>query len=354
MTGDARQERTEIRLAAHEWRLRLSLPATTDKDRQDFAAWLTADPRHEDAYDLAVTYWEAMGAVDREDLDRRIFWPGWRFRAAKFAERVVSLIRNAGFQKAFGAAVLATIAFAFYVLSYVRLERVGNDPLIIQHKSAIGETLKVMLADGTAVTLGPATTIHVALSENAREVGFVSGAAMFDVATDTARPFSVRTGDLTATALGTSFDVRHNGGIARVGVAEGRVRVRYSHTIDDTQLRLSSNRELQAGEQVAATPEDGLGVVERIKPDAVGAWREQRLIYANATLRELVADANRYSDRQIDLVDPAGAISGMEVTISVDARDVEQLLMSFPDMFPVSVDDRGDSGILIRPRRAAE
>ena len=169
------------------------------------------------------------------------------------------------------------------------------EPVLASYSSQIGETKRVTLEDGTQAILGAATQIQAAFGPGTRVVRLSGGAAFFEVVADPDRPFSVEAGDLTATAIGTQFDVRSNAGVFRVAVAEGTVRVSYPFTIGGKATSLRSRRNLTAGQEVAATQQQGLRTVEAIDAGKVGAWRQGRLVYLGATVAELVADANRYS-----------------------------------------------------------
>ena len=223
-------------------------------------------------------------------------------------------------------------------------------PAVFQYASQAGATRSLTLADGSAVTLGARTEITVTLSDRAREVRLSAGAALFSVAKDTGRPFSVHAGDLTVTAIGTQFDVRNNGGVARVGVTEGVVEVSYPRLQNGEALVFRDRRRLQAGEQVAATRADGLRSIESVAIDYVGAWRTNRLRYSGATLAELVADARRHSGRTIVVEDKTRTLATQKVTAFFDGGDIDGMLSALPDILPVVVDRTDPAVTVIRAR----
>src|SRR3546814_12246707 len=59
-----------------------------------------------------------------------------------------------------------------------------------------------------------------------RDITLLAGRALFDVAKDPQRPFVVKAGDRTITALGTLFDVDVSPTELRATLAEGVVAVR--------------------------------------------------------------------------------------------------------------------------------
>ena len=99
----------------------------------------------------------------------------------------------------------------------------------------------VQLADGTKVTLTPNSSMHF-LEDFETDYRHVSlrGKARFDVAKDASRPFSVITGDIHTTAIGTVFWVTHldKQTLPSVQLLSGKVAI--------TQKGTTGNRKLLA------------------------------------------------------------------------------------------------------------
>ncbi|MEM6499998.1 MAG: hypothetical protein AAF709_25230, partial [Pseudomonadota bacterium] len=113
---------------------------------------------------------------------------------------------------------------------------------------------------------------------------------------------------------------------------------------------MMTKRRIFAGQKVTATPTDGLSQTEDLKLEDFATWREARLRYQGATLAELIADANRYSAREIILSDELQTFSEDRATMIFDGSDVERLLRSLPILFPVNIEDSGEGAIEITAR----
>jgi transmembrane sensor len=81
-----------------------------------------------------------------------------------------------------------------------------------------------VLADGSTLRLNGATRVTVLLASDRREVRLSRGEAYFDVAHDTARPFTVRAGTSDARVLGTAFDLELRRDQVELAVYRGAVR----------------------------------------------------------------------------------------------------------------------------------
>lgn len=173
-------------------------------------------------------------------------------------------------------------------------------------ETAKGDVRRVALPEGSAITLNTATLVEPAFDREARRVTLVQGEALFDVARDPARPFTVVAAGTAVRAVGTSFTVRlHDDGKVGVIVYEGIVEVSRDGL---PPLRLL------AGSATVASP--GQRLVPEPVPVAVRdraiAWRNGRLDLAGLTLSGAAAEFARYADYRIVIADPE--IAALEVT----------------------------------------
>ena len=343
--------------AALKWRAIMADQPVSATDRQAFTAWLQADFRHREAYEHAEKFWAGLGALERTQLDDTFFQPSWYERLRSDLYGLLQRLPNLGT----GPALTSASAVAALVLALIVLpEWDASSPVDeIFFASGTGELREIALEDGSVVTLGARSEIEVHFDKERRTVTLTAGDAFFDVESDPSRPFMVIAGALRAKVLGTSFDVQLGPGESRVAVSEGLVNVTYptvpqgARLIDEDdaaprQTRILSSRRLAAGQQVAATTGEGLGAVSAINSASIGAWRRSRLVYYDAPLSELVADANRYQDRQILIVDEV--LEDLKVSATFDGSDIDGMLATLTEVFPLRVDREAGEPIVIRAR----
>ena len=343
----------QIKDEAYEWYLLLHGSEATSEDRSAFEQWRVADPRHDDAYDRAATVWTALGNLDTKDLDpdvarrpavdRTMEWLARRLDQLSFAPRWQVLAGGGGV-----AFVVSAIVLAWWAAGG-RTPEVMNPPRVADYATDVGETRSVTLADGTVATLGAATRLRTEISAGERRIFLSRGAAIFEVFPDSGRPFSVAAGMVTATALGTLFEVRMNGDVVRVAVDEGRVEVAKPFMIGGRASSMLTRNELAAGQFITAVEALNADPVAALDEAAFGAWRDDRLDYVGATLRELIADANRYSKRRIVVEGDTAAFDGMRVTAFFDGKDIDSMLALLPSLFSVTVDTAAAQDIVVRP-----
>lgn len=145
-----------------------------------------------------------------------------------------------------------------------------------------GDKIKVLLPDGSDVTLNALSKMrypsHFGIFS--REVE-LDGEAYFSVSADKSRPFSVHTGALDVTVLGTKFNVKAYGGEpVRVHLDEGSVLLE-DHGSLRRVLKPGENAEYDRGTgncQISAT----------FDRDAASAWTRNRQCFNRAPLSEVI------------------------------------------------------------------
>lgn len=163
-----------------------------------------------------------------------------------------------------------------------------------------GRRRSIQLPDGSRVTLDADSAIRFAFSDSKRAVSLESGRAYFSVHKDSERPFSVSAGQLTATAVGTAFDVSRLGDGEQVTTTEGLVQVVVSSNAANPTL-------LPAGMRLTQKDNDiSVGAVDVLRESA---WREGRIVFTGRCLSDVAAEMNRYGSGRLEVKSDAAEIS---------------------------------------------
>lgn len=266
---DAQRSEEGIPLAeqALTWHVRLKDPIATKGDRAAFEAWMSADPRHREAYEEAGRLW-ASSLVPAQALGA----DGW-YRAAPAPRR---------FSPRLAFASIAILA----VLSGVALWRDPGllDRALADHSTAPGQHAEIVLADGTRAYLDGDSAISVSITPERREVVLRRGRAWFDVAHRPDPTFRVLAGDVVARDIGTAFSVERGAEVTLVTVEQGEVAVSLAGRPDETRL-LTGQRMRIANGVTRAT--------ETVDPGVELAWRRGLVVFDRAPLSAVVEQMDR-------------------------------------------------------------
>ena len=306
--------------AAAAWDARLRGAATTHRDHAEFQAWLQQDVEHQLAHDRLQMALKLLRAhADLPELS------ALRDEARNTVHqsrrrRIASMLSVAA-----GLAIFILLAVAL-----PQTERGGRVLAELQGEEIYTtmpyERTRVTLADGSLVTLDAGTQMAVRLSRERRDVTLLSGRALFTVAKDRQRPFIVKAGNRTITALGTVFDVRVSPRELRVTLAEGSVAVRPLAV-----GRGVAQQVLKPRQQLVAVAGAEAPMLRTVDVDNALAWADWQFFFEDESLASAIEEINRHADLKM-VVDPAVAdlrINGM-FRISNQAEFVEALKMALP------------------------
>jgi transmembrane sensor len=315
---------------AAAWLMRRDASGPQAEDAE-FTAWLVADTRHRAAYVRLAAAWERTARLknlrpDRAPPDADLFGP--RQHSTFWPKRP---------QRLAIAAVLAIAAIS--VTWWFQQARAQI------YRTDIGEMSRVILQDGSSVTLNTDSELRVRFTDRRRSVELVHGEAQFAVAHEKDRPFDVLAGRRTVRAVGTEFDVRLDHDLPMtVLVTEGRVAVIERVDADDQARSTIVN----VGE--VAMENDGKLSIRRLpKSDAARrlAWRNDELSFQGESLAEAVAEFNRYNRRQIRVLDPS--LAAIKVGGNFKPRDIDSFLAALSRSFGITTKAaEGGSVILVR------
>ena len=149
---------------------------------------------------------------------------------------------------------------------------------------------------------------------------------------------------------GTKFDVHRSAQDVRVAVLEGVVEVFHPDDPPSGQAAEARNsiKTIVAGQELVAPLHGSLARVQAVALPQPETWRSLRLSYDGATLREVVADANRYYPPGVAIDSPD--IDDLKVTMSYRPSQVDEMVDTLRLALPIDV-RRENSGRLVLSRR---
>ncbi|MBL8265436.1 FecR family protein [Steroidobacter sp.] len=326
--GNSRQ----IEDTAAAWLARRDSGRWTDADQRELATWLNESVLNRVAFLRLEAGWEksvrmkalAAGAANVAASDE--------WRSSPFFGRLPT--SQAGARRwrrlPVGLAIAATALMALTTTLYLMLSPARDD-----YATPTGGLALVPLQDGSKLTLSTASRVQVSMTEHERRVDLKEGEAFFEVAHDTARPFVVRAGNQTITAVGTQFSVRREADDVRVVVTEGRVRIERDAVANSASL-------LAAG--AVARTEGGVVRMEKrttIEAEELLSWRSGYLTFDETTLADAVAEFNRYSSRKV-IIDDA-SIAAVRISGKFRSNNASEFTLLLHTGFGIQVRESEDT-----------
>jgi len=307
--------------AALRWLAVLKDGATDPSERRAFEAWLAESAENAKAWRRANTAWDRVGAV------APAMRPLSSLLVADIRLRHVPVSRRGWLRAAAGIAVIAGTCLAA-AAAWSRAE----------YRTGPAERRSVTLADGSSVELAGGSAFSTSFSANERRLTLHAGEANFTVAKDAARPFVVMAAGGEIRALGTAFDVKHAADRVVVAVTEHAVAVSQDGGAPAT---------VAAGQQVSYGAA-GLGPILPADLRIVEAWRQDRLVFQEAPLGDVIADLERNLPGRIVVTD--ARINAIPVTAVFDTREADAALSTIAATLPITVARWTDLLIVLSPK----
>lgn len=152
-----------------------------------------------------------------------------------------------------------------------------------EHITPPGVKSSLTLKDGSKVILNAGSSLkyHEDFGSDQRTF-FLEGEAYFDVAKDPSRPFTVSTGQVTTTALGTSFNISaYENEDINVSLVTGKVSVELTGVTPFAVM-------LEKGEGVKINPLDGEMTKADFDSDQVIGWTQKKIVFDKVNLKEAI------------------------------------------------------------------
>ena len=342
-TPESKSVDREIDRQAAEWFGRREVGLSPELE-QEFQLWLSADRRHAEHYRQLDETWDLLdGLKELKHL---------QLESVVESKQVSRFLYRRWLSVAFAAAAVIAVVFIFW-------PRSNSGFASYTIATEVGGMKKLDLPDGSIVRLNSNTAVTVKLTAGERRINLQHGEAFFTVAKDTSRPFTVSAAGISVRAVGTAFNVMLGRSSLEVLVTEGKVRVEEQakgQSILPGRRAGDEQPSLGTGQKavVALYPETHLAsvaIVVRVPPaeaEKLLAWQAKLLEFDMRPLSEVVAEFNRYNQRQLVIADEA--LANRVFGGSFRADNYEALVELLEDRFGVTA-ERSDEKIVLRAHK---
>ncbi len=331
----------DIANEAAEWFLKLQSGNLSETEYLKWQQWHMASDANRQAFSRAEDCWNALDnitGVTIEDLKTEqniIPLSSTKREPRRFMPHRIK--RNIKWAASIAAGIVIALSIG---LSYQNFRTTSPDATTYQ--TARAEHKIINLDDGSKISLGARSIVNVDYSPMARRITLVRGEAVFDVSKDKARPFIVKTGNGTVTAIGTKFNIHTNDKNVIVTVLEGIVEVNPYLANDNIKAPLPR---VAAGKAVSYRSDGFISEVVESNVEAAVSWERGLLVRVDTPLASVIEDVNRYSSREIIIGDPA--LNDIRFTGTVLNDGIDNWLRGLVVAYPIKVLDSGHDAILL-------
>lgn len=200
----------------------------------------------------------------------------------------------------FAAAVALLIASTFFFDFDLGTDQ--SEPVSYVTKvSPLGQISVLNMADGSRIWLSAGSSLKYPenFTSSSREI-YLTGEAYFEVARDTTRPFIVHTGDISTTALGTSFNIDsfEENEFTNVSLISGKAVVKYY----SESSNISTDLILTPGEAARLSADDQSLSKSFFEPGTAACWKDGVIYFKDATFQNVKSQLERTYNIEIKTI----------------------------------------------------
>lgn len=283
-------------------------------------AWLSEDPEHAAAFERANAIWAILPrAASYEQDEVRHSPPSARPKALYAVAAIAACL-----------SLLVGLGVLWGALSDAGA-----------YATRLGEQKVATLQDGSRIALNTDTQVDVRFDAGRRRIELDRGEAMFEVAHDAKRPFTVVAGDTKVVAIGTVFTVRRTRDDVVVTLIKGKVAVSHERSRGEGADAVVM---LRPGEKLTE-PANGPARVEPESVETATAWRRGQTVFRDTPLGSAITELNRYGGPPIVVDDPRVAALPVSGVFATNAADFAEAVAA---LHGLEIEQRGESLRLAR------
>lgn len=317
---------------AARWHARLGAPDCTELDRAGYHRWIRENPAHGRADAAAARLSGEIAKLVATDP-----------RAGVLAEEALeagSRAKTAGRRWLLPMGIAASFLLEGLALR-AWLTSPPPEPEPVTLSTAARERSNVTLGDGSKVQMDVSSKLAIRLTQRQRSIELKDGRALFEVARDPARPFTVQAGNGRVTAVGTRFQVQREATQVVVTLVEGTVLV------EQRQAGSLHEERLQSGYQLVYSVDGSYWAKRAVDALTATSWSSGHLVFRGAPIADALSDINRYATRKIRIGDPT--LNRLEISGTFTPGDSAGITRALTEILPVRLEDSNPAEIILLP-----
>lgn len=248
------------------------------------------------------------------------------------------------------ASIVLAIGISFIAYKQFNRELAEVEEVVfIEKANPDGRKSTIILPDGSKVKLNSDSKIRFAktFAKEYREV-ILEGEAFFEVEKDRIRPFIIKTGDITTTVLGTSFNVNAYAKRDEISVAvvTGKVEVKKAAYYDNEE---SSVTYLTPNMMAVYKREEREIKTSQFNMEEIIGWKDGILIFKNAEMPEIAMKLKKWYGLDVE-INGGKEIVKKRYTGKFDNNSLEYVLKAIAYTSEISFEIKDNKKVILKQK----
>ena len=239
---------------------------------------------------------------------------------------------------------IAVILISAFLLGFSVQYLKKKEPVYYTTIAPKGSISQLVLPDNSIVYLNAGSELkYTTEGLNGKREVFLVGEAWFDVAKNKSKTFIVHTGLYNVNVFGTKFNVKAYKTDDEIvtTLEEGSVQITSSAT-----FKLKENLMIRSGEQLVYNSQKNNVEVKQVNPHIFTAWKNNRLIFINMNLKELIILLERKYGVDIEVTD--NVILDFHYDGSIKNESIIEVLDLLKETLPIKYKIEGQTILITK------
>jgi len=293
-----------------------------NEDLTDLLIWVDSSQQNQQIFRETLKALEAADYYVNRPVHQQKSWSAIQKHIEKNSTEKSPVVRRINYRNYLKIAAAIVVIALLPLLYFKQLRSEKNSVAYNEIYNPKGQKRLVTMPDGSNIYLNGDSKIRYAQDFNTgKRTVYLEGEAFFDVQHRSKQPFTVYTGKVSTTVLGTSFNINAYPSLKDITITvhSGKVGV-----LIKNKGKTAPAQFLLPNEQLTINKSGWPAVKKSVNAIDFDSWREYKLFFYDKPLSEIAEVIAREYD--LDILIKTEALKDMKLTAKFDKCSAKQIM----------------------------
>ncbi len=293
-----------------------------EKEKSELNFWLNSNENHKKTYEENKSIRKAFKSLPSQLKDELACKAKKGAKKTKIIEKI----------KPLAAAAIFILALGFGSFKYNEFVSPTYSNHLISQNSI---NKNILLPDNTKIVLDKNSDIEVNYFKNKREIKFNEGRAMFYVAKDKTKVFTIDINHTQIKVLGTAFEVDKFDNKISIKVKEGLVKISKENNNKHETIAL-----LKKEDSLLLDESSNILSLNKIQINKIANWEKGYILLDNTPLEEAIKQFSRYNEIKVSFENYR--VTQIPITGKFTLNEFDSFIKALPKIYALKIEKKSN------------
>lgn len=293
-----------------------------EKEKSELNFWLNSNENHKKTYEENKSIRKAFKSLPSQLKDELACKAKKGAKKTKIIEKI----------KPLAAAAIFILALGFGSFKYNEFVSPTYSNHLVSQNSI---NKNILLPDNTKIVLDKNSDIEVNYFKNKREIKFNEGRAMFYVAKDKTKVFTIKVNHTQIKVLGTAFEVDKFDNKISIKVKEGLVKISKENNNKHETIAL-----LKKEDSLLLDENSNILSLNKIQINKIANWEKGYILLDNTPLEEAIKQFSRYNEIKVSFENYR--VTQIPITGKFTLNEFDSFIKALPKIYALKIEKKSN------------